>query len=51
MPRHIFNIICSEDTVGNDSRYKRIKLVENKDDEEKTIKFCVPYFGAYSIRE
>ncbi|MGL9688443.1 MAG: hypothetical protein ACR5K6_01510 [Wolbachia sp.] len=51
MPRHIFNIVCSEDTVGNNSRYKRIKLVENKDDEEKTVKFCGPYFGAYSIRE
>ncbi|MGL9681592.1 MAG: hypothetical protein ACR5K2_01055 [Wolbachia sp.] len=50
MQRHIFNIICGEDTVGNDSRYRRIKLVEDKDDEE-TIKFYGPYFGVYSICE
>ncbi|MDR1139233.1 MAG: collagen-like protein [Rickettsiales bacterium] len=49
MQKYIFNIVCSEDIVGNDSRYKRIKLVENQDDKEKTIKFCGPYIGAYSI--
>lgn len=45
---HIFNIVCSEDIVGDDSKYKRIKL-ENQDDKEKIIKLCGPHIGAYSI--
>ncbi|MDR2978425.1 MAG: hypothetical protein LBU56_03340 [Rickettsiales bacterium] len=49
MQKYIFNIVCSEDTVGNDSKHKRIKLVGNQDDEEKTIKFCGPHIGLYDI--
>ncbi|WCR59558.1 MAG: hypothetical protein PG978_000994 [Wolbachia endosymbiont of Ctenocephalides felis wCfeF] len=48
MPKYIFDIVCSEDKIGDSSWYKRIKL-ENQDDKEKTIKFCGPHIGAYSI--
>ncbi|MDG7053294.1 MAG: hypothetical protein LKM45_05465 [Wolbachia endosymbiont of Alcedoecus sp.] len=51
MPKHTFSIACSEDIVGGESKYKRIKLVGNLDGEEKTITFCGPCIGAYSIRK
>ncbi|MCA4774819.1 hypothetical protein IHO40_01420 [Wolbachia endosymbiont of Mansonella ozzardi] len=34
--------------AGNNSRYKRIKL-ENQDNEEKTIKLCGSHIGTYNI--
>ncbi|MDG7055037.1 MAG: hypothetical protein LJD31_00565 [Wolbachia endosymbiont of Menacanthus eurysternus] len=49
MVKHIFNIVCTDDTVGDSSIYKKIKLVEEQ--TGKTIKFCGPYIGAYSICE
>ncbi|MFP3022719.1 MAG: hypothetical protein ACEY3K_07355, partial [Wolbachia sp.] len=48
MQRYSFNIICSKDILGNNSRYTRVKL-EHQDDKEKIIKFYGPYFGAYGI--
>ncbi|MDG7056935.1 MAG: collagen-like protein [Wolbachia endosymbiont of Penenirmus auritus] len=49
MVKHIFDIVCTDDTVGDSSIYKKIKLVEEQ--TGKTIKFCGPYIGAYSICE
>ncbi|MDG7056590.1 MAG: collagen-like protein [Wolbachia endosymbiont of Penenirmus auritus] len=51
MPKHTFNIVCTDDTVGSNPQYKRIKLVGNVNGEEKTIKLCGPYFEAPCIRE
>ncbi|MCA4774876.1 hypothetical protein IHO40_01735, partial [Wolbachia endosymbiont of Mansonella ozzardi] len=48
MQKYIFNIVCSEDIAGNNSKYKRIKL-ENQDNEEKTIKLCGSHIGTYNI--
>lgn len=49
MVKHIFNIVCTDDTVGSNPQYKRIKLVGNVNGEEKTIKLCGPYFEASCI--
>ncbi|MFP3035695.1 MAG: hypothetical protein ACEY3A_01475 [Wolbachia sp.] len=51
MQKYIFDIVCSEDKVGDSSIYKKIKLVGNVNGKEKTIKFCGPYFEAPCIRE
>lgn len=48
MEKHIFNIVCTKDIVGKDSRYTRVKL-EHQDDREKTITFHGPYFESYSL--
>jgi hypothetical protein len=41
-------MVCSEDTVYNRPKYKRIKL-ENQDNKEKTIEFCGPHIGICNI--
>ncbi|MFP3035438.1 MAG: hypothetical protein ACEY3A_00010 [Wolbachia sp.] len=49
MQKYTFNMVCTDDTVGGESRYKRIKLVGNVNGKEKTIKLCGPCIGSYSI--
>ncbi|MDG7052964.1 MAG: hypothetical protein LKM45_03715 [Wolbachia endosymbiont of Alcedoecus sp.] len=51
MPKYIFDMVCTDDTVGNNPKYKRIKLVGNVNGEEKTITFCGPCIGAHGIFE
>ncbi|NUX00959.1 hypothetical protein GO685_00190 [Wolbachia endosymbiont of Madathamugadia hiepei] len=49
MQKYTFNMVCTDDTVGGNSEYKRIKLVGNVNGEEKTINLCGPCVGSYSI--
>lgn len=49
MQKYTFDMVCTEDIVGGDPRYKRINLVGNVNGEEKTIKLCGPHIGTYGI--
>ncbi|MGL9717995.1 MAG: hypothetical protein ACR5K9_04845 [Wolbachia sp.] len=51
MQRYVFKPTCSQNSIGGNSQYKRIKLVTGQGDQQKTIEFCGPHIGAYSIRD
>ncbi|MEY2393473.1 hypothetical protein [Wolbachia endosymbiont of Tettigetta isshikii] len=42
MQKYTFNMVCTDDTVGGESRYKMIKLIWKVNGKEKTIKLCGP---------